>query len=407
MNSSVPVAGTFSKDSIFWGKNFPVRYLVEGKAQYVKANNGRWYLDWVSGLGANLLGYESRYSDYGFYHYVMNAVRKGLSFSFPTEYEYISAEKLVNLLNKYILHWNNTELQVRWTLSGSDACSTAIRLAKAVKKGVVVSYGYHGMGSEFIAATPPAHGLYDITPVVDLKWDALPRSGDEVSAVIIEVPPVVERLSYFSQLRKWCDEHNVLLIVDEVVTGLRYARGGACELFGIEPDIVCMGKSLANGLPIGATIARKELMDRFNPNVLEHNDPVFISSTNVGNMASMAAANFVLDYVENEDYLTHIDAIGFRLKNGLTAAGFNVIGNSARNLIVWESDGHKGYVIDRFEKEGILLNRPNFPNMAHTMENVEQTVEAAKIIQDDWKNLSTGDVEYWNNNAPLVLFRGR
>ena len=121
--SSVPIAATFSKDSRFFGKSFPLEYLVEGKSAYVRGNDGKWYLDWISGLGANLLGYDDRYANDGFYHYVSKKVFSGLAFSLPHELEYIAAGKLTKLLSSNIRHWNNVELQVRWVLSGSDAVS--------------------------------------------------------------------------------------------------------------------------------------------------------------------------------------------------------------------------------------------------------------------------------------------
>ena len=402
-----PSAGTYSKSYCFFGKDFPVHYLVDSKGSMVRGNDARWYIDWISGLGANLLGYDDRN---GFYTYIATKIKHGISYSLPHELEYTVAQKLVTLLKMYVPGWNNEELQVRWVLSGSDACGAAIRLAKAVKQGIVLSSGYHGQNSEFIAATPPAHGLYDIPGVKTFEFDSFPETGEEVSAVIIEVPPVVKRVAYFDDLRRWCDEHNALLIIDEVVTGLRYARGGACELFNIKPDIVCMGKALGGGMPIAAVVAKKELMDWFNPVNRPNNDPVFISSTNSGSLGGLAAANFILDYVENGKYLKHIETIGFTLKNKLIEIGYNVIGNAARNLIIWDNDAHKAFTIRYFFDNGILLNRPNFPNMCHTMENVNDTIEIAKEAMVYWKWInenSPEEVQHWIDNAPITMFRNR
>lgn len=409
--AAVPIAATFSKDSRFFGKSFPIGNLVEGSGARVKADNGKWYLDWVSGLGANLLGYSDRHSDGGFYHYVSNKMLSGLAFSLPHELEYTAASKLAKMLSMHIKHWNNTDLQVRWVLSGSDACSAAVRLAKSLKgHGKTVSIGYHGWQAEFIASTPPAHGLYDIEGVIQMEWGHFPDEFDkdiDVAAIIVEIPPVMERASYIKELRQWCDDHDSLLIVDEVVTGLRYGLGGACELFNIEPDIICMGKALGNGMPIGAIVAPAEYMYMFDPEKRPHNDPVFVSSTNVGNLASLAAANFVLDYVSDGKYLNHIEKYGTMLRDGLSQAGFNVIGNAPRNLVLWENDTHKAFCIEYFAKNNIILNRPNFINMAHTQNDVEATIKIAKEATENYKLLNNTQRYWYSAQEPLSLFKGR
>jgi len=141
VNENIPVAGTFSKDSAFYGKNFQLRYFEEGSGARVKGDNGKWYIDWVCALGANFLGYGNT----GWEQYVNMWLRKGTAFSLPHRLEYEVATKLCGLLNKNIVHWQATPLQVRWVKTGSDACDAAIRLARAVTgKSYILSYGYHG-----------------------------------------------------------------------------------------------------------------------------------------------------------------------------------------------------------------------------------------------------------------------
>jgi len=159
MNTNfVPMAGTFSKDTKMYGGRFPFKYIEAGSGCMVRGDNKKWYTDYVSGLGANLVGY----AQHEMTGYINEMLRLGNGFSLASKLEYQAAEKLATMLGKHVKYWHNEPLQVRWVNTGSDACNAAIRLARAVTgRSMIASYGYHGWPDQFIANTPPAHGIPD------------------------------------------------------------------------------------------------------------------------------------------------------------------------------------------------------------------------------------------------------
>lgn len=402
----VPTAGTFSKHPSFWGKDFQPEYLVEGRGASVKGNNGVWYLDWVSGLGANLLGH----CNIGWESYVNMYLRQGVSFSLPTQLEYEVAEQLVTLLGQHITHWQDTPLQVRWVKTGSDACDAAVRLARAVTgKTLILNLGYHGWDDAFIAGSPPALGIVPelANHIGQIEFNNLASlekyaGNTNIAAVIVEQGLVEPSSNWYSSLRKFCDEHQALLIVDEVVTGIRYARGGACEIYNIKPDLVCLGKALANGLALGALIGPEEYLSWFS-----RVSPVFVSSTNVGETVALAGSKWLLNYIADGKYLSHLQQVGNALLTGLADAGCNILGNYARSLIMFSNNVERGFFIANMRDQGVLINRPNFVTMSHTLSDVKKTVTAAENALRDLASTSTDDWTEWESREPFVLFRNR
>ena len=403
----IPAAGTFSKDSKFWGGQFPFRYVTSGSGSRVKGNNGRDYLDWVSGLGACLLGY----APVGFTSYVDLWAKRGNGFSFPHELEYLVAEKLCIMLGQRVSNWVNVPLQVRWVKTGTDACSAAIRLARAATgKMHILSQGYHGWSDDFVSMTPPAWGIIseqsgymhtiDSTDVHSLdKYE----ERDDIAAVIVEHPATKVADDWYEALRRFCDARQALLIMDEVVTGLRYGLGGASERYGVQPNLICTGKALGNGYPLGALIGPRGYMRWFG-----RNDPVFVSSTNAGDTASLAAANYVLDSWHDKQ-VEQIWRIGQELQEGLDKIGLSVIGHPPRSLLLWKDEYRKAYFILGMATRGVLMNRPNFPTLAHTEADVRETLNAAREVAGELANLSDEDLraKIAEKDLPVVLFRNR
>jgi glutamate-1-semialdehyde aminotransferase len=149
MSEILPRAATFSKGIEFWSGDpiWQPATLIGGLGGGVQGTDDRLYLDWVSALGSNLLGYGQS----GFSGAVANQVWRGTGFSLPHYLEQQTAEKLVSVLAAHVPGWQAGNLSVRWGLSGSDACSMAVRLARAVTgRERIISCGYHGWHSEFI-----------------------------------------------------------------------------------------------------------------------------------------------------------------------------------------------------------------------------------------------------------------
>ncbi|PSQ91436.1 MAG: aspartate aminotransferase family protein, partial [Proteobacteria bacterium SW_6_67_9] len=210
---------------------------------------------------------------------VQSATARGLSFGAPTESETALAERLCQ-------HVPSLDM-VRLVNSGTEATMSAIRLARGYTgRNKIVKFGgcYHGhvdsllvsagsgaltLGSPSSPGVPEAVVADTITlPYNDLAeaFSAFTEYGDDIAAVIVEpvagnmncVPPV---MGFLEGLRELCDEHGIVLIFDEVMTGFRVGLEGAQGRFGVTPDLTALGKVIGGGLPVGAFGGRRAIME--------------------------------------------------------------------------------------------------------------------------------------------------
>lgn len=307
-----------AKKVIPGGVNSPVRafnavggeplFIKEAKGAYMFDEDGNKYIDYINSWGPLILGHA--------FAPVVNAVvekaRKGTSFGTPTEIETTIAELAVSMVP-------NID-KIRFVNSGTEACMSAVRLARGFRnREKIVKFAgcYHGHSDSFLIqagsgaitfGTPNSPGVTEGTAKDTLlaNYNDLESVGNllkanqgEVACIILEpvagnmgcIPP---KKGFLEGLRKLCDEHDVLLIFDEVMTGFRLARGGAQELTGVDADIVCFGKVIGGGLPVGAFAARHEIMDYLAPN-----GPVYQAGTLSGNPLAMAAGLAMLTELNN------------------------------------------------------------------------------------------------------------
>lgn len=301
------------------GVNSPVRafksvggtpiYVKEAKGAYLYDEDGRKYIDYINSWGPMLLGHA--------YQPVVDAViektKLGTSFGTPTEIETEIAKLAVSMVP-------NID-KIRFVNSGTEACMSAVRLARGFtgrEKMVKFRGCYHGHSDAFLIAAgsglstfgvPSSPGVtkgtaqdtllanYNDIDSVKALFEANPG---EIACIIVEpvagnmgcVPPVN---NFLQQLRDVCDANGALLIFDEVMTGFRLAKGGAQEVFGINADIVCFGKVIGGGLPVGAFAARNEIM-----NYLAPVGPVYQAGTLSGNPLAMAAGLTMLQSINND-----------------------------------------------------------------------------------------------------------
>jgi glutamate-1-semialdehyde 2,1-aminomutase len=204
------------------------------------------------------------------------------------------------------------------------------------------------------------------------------------------VPP---REGFLAGLREICDEFGALLVLDEVMTGFRVARGGATERFRVRPDLICMGKVIGGGLPVGAYGGRKDLMDLVAPV-----GPMYQAGTLSGNPLAMAAGLAALMQIDEGVY-EHLESIGARLENGLrqaaTAAGTTAQVQRVGSMIsvffnekpVWDFDdaGRSdkalfGRLFHALLKRGVYLPPSAleswFLTASHSEQDIDRTVEA-------------------------------
>lgn len=244
-------------------------HIQRGLGAHLWDHDGKKYLDFICGLGTNILGYANEKVNTA----IADQMRLGASHSFATHVEVEAAEKLKELFPFVDC--------VKFLKTGGEACSAAIRIARAATgRNLVLSDGYHGWHDGFTSLTPPALGVPPQSGIEKLGTVI----GPTVAAVIVE--PVItdhskERIEYLKWLRRACSEVGALLIFDEVITGFRYKNFSVSQSYGVLPDLICLGKAIANGMPLAAVGGKYAVMNC---------DEYFVSSTYAGETLSLAAA---------------------------------------------------------------------------------------------------------------------
>ena len=301
------------------GVNSPVRafkavggtpiFVKRAQGAYLYDEDGNRLIDYINSWGPMILGHA--------YEPVVEAVTEraklGTSFGMPTELETKIAALAVSMVP-------NID-KIRFVNSGTEACMSAIRLARGfTKRDKIIKFAgcYHGHSDSFLIAAGSGLSTFGVpnSPGVTegtAKDTLLARYNDlenvsaliaanpnEIAAIIVEpvagnmgcVPPLK---GFLEGLRELCSANGILLIFDEVMTGFRLAAGGVQELFGIQADIVCFGKVIGGGLPVGAFAAREEIM-----NYLAPLGPVYQAGTLSGNPLAMAAGLAMLEALNND-----------------------------------------------------------------------------------------------------------
>jgi len=299
---------TFSKSpSSFVEGVFPV-YAKKAKGQYLYDVDGNKYLDYLMALGPIVLGYN--------YPSVKSAVQKQLNdgsiFSLPHSLEVETAESLKSCIP--------CAEMTRFTKTGSDAVTGAVRAARAItKKDMILYCGSGGVWDDwFCIATSRNHGIpkfnkklikfFQYNNLKSLE-DLFEKYKGKIAAVIME-PTVLEKpeKNFLKNVKKITHENNSLLIFDEILTGFRLAVGGGQEFFNVVPDMATFAKGIANGMPLGAIVGKKETMKIF--------DKVFVSTTYGGEALSLAACNATITTFREKKVIPHMWKMSSLLKEG-------------------------------------------------------------------------------------------
>jgi glutamate-1-semialdehyde 2,1-aminomutase len=384
-------------------------FLVKGKGPHVWDADGNRYIDYVSSWGPLVLGHA--------HPEVVAAIKAaaddGATFGAPTESENTLAQMVVEAFPSIDL--------VRFVSSGTEAAMSALRLARAFTgrdKIVKFQGGYHGHSDALLVAAGSgalAHGVPDSAGVtasfaqdtlvaeyndldsVEAHFKAYPA---DIACVIVEpvagnmgvVPPVP---GFLDGLRSLTSDHGALLVFDEVITGFRVTYGGAQHLYGITPDITCLGKIVGGGMPVGAYGGRREIMERVSPL-----GPMYQAGTLSGNPVAMAAGIKTLELVGGEGVYEELEAKGRRLQAGLeravaqaeTPATVNRVGSmmtlffNTGPVAGWESvaaSDKEGFArfFHRMLDEGVYLPPSPFEALtvstAHRDSDIDTTIEAA------------------------------
>jgi glutamate-1-semialdehyde 2,1-aminomutase len=279
--------------------------------------DGNEYVEFGNGLRSVTLGH-------GF-EPVMEAVRRwlavGVNFARPHRLEREAAERLIDLIP-------SAEM-VKFGLNGSDATTAAVRLARAYTGRDMVAvcrqHPFFSTHDWFIGTTPMSAGIpvaerltvqfsYNDLPSLAQLFESYPN---QIAAVVLEAETVEPPApGFFDGLRRLCDQHGALFILDEIITGFRWHERGAQFVYGIEPDLCTFGKGIANGFPLSALAGRREVM-RLGGYVDDVDRVFLMSQTAAGEPWAMAAMLAVIDTYQREGIAEQLHQTGADLRRNL------------------------------------------------------------------------------------------
>ena len=377
---------TFSKSRTQYPVGISPLFMHKAKGCHTWDIDGNKYIDLVSSLASVTLGYQNPVVNSA----VRKQLRKGTIFSLPGKLEYDVAKKIVDLVP--------SAESVRFGKNGSDATSAAIRIARAFTgRKIVAVCGYHGWQDWFIGSTNRNKGVpkeisdltktFTFNDLVSLNQIFMSHPGN-VAAVILEPMNSTWPIENFlSEIRRMCSENDAILVFDETITGFRFAKGGAQELFNVIPDLTTLGKGLANGFPLSAVVGKREIMSEMSE--------VFFSGTFGGELLSLAAANEVLRMYQQEDIIGQLTAAG-ELLNELTNEEIaennlhdvlSLSGHPTWKFLKWRDHEAatsleiKTYFMQECFKEGILVLGTHNVTTMHTKKIVKEIASAySKIL---------------------------
>jgi len=362
-------------------KGIAPKYLLKGKGSHVWDVDGNEFIDFNMAIGPLSLGYA--------YDKVDEAIKKqledGITFSLMHPLEVEVAE----LLNKII---PNAE-SIRYSKSGADVTSAAIRVARAfTKREKILCCGYHGWHDWFISVTDRNAGIPNVIQDLTFTFNyndiqSVIDSIDEDTAAVILEPFVFEapKNNFLQKLRDVCDKNGTLLIFDEMWTGFRIALGGAQEYFGVKADLATFSKAVANGMPIGILVGRKEVM-----NVLEKD--VFFFTTFGGEALSLAAAKATITELKEKNVPDYLAKQGKILKDDynriadeLNMPYTKCVGYECRSLITFDASAGnplemKSLVQQEMIKRGILWGGFHNMSFSHSDEDIEYTLKVYRDV---------------------------
>jgi glutamate-1-semialdehyde 2,1-aminomutase len=313
-------AHTFSRGDDQFPAEAP-RGFTRGKGARVWDVEGDEYVDWGMGINNVLIGHAEDVIDDA----AVAALRQGQAFTRPTELELATAEELVAL-------FPGMEM-AKFGKNGSDANTAAVRLARAVTGRSVVGYDatapFLAIHDWFIGKTAMGAGIPDEISRLTVPFQfndvasverMFAEHGRELAAVVLEVCREVRPAPGFLEtLRRLCDAHGALLVFDEVVTGFRYALHGAYTLFGVTPDLLSVGKGVANGYSLSAILGKRDYMERGG---IRHGGErvFFLSTTNGPEQSALAAARATIAFYRRHDVIGHLARVGQQVIDGVAAA---------------------------------------------------------------------------------------
>ena len=423
MNSSE--SNRLYEQALSWipgGVNSPVRafkavgggpvFIARARGAKLYDVDGNEYIDYLGSWGPMILGH----CPPRVVKILQKAIENGISYGAPTELEITLAKMVVDALPSVE--------KVRMVNSGTEATMSAIRLARGYRgrdKIIKFSGCYHGHADYLLVKAgsgattlgiPDSVGVPEdivqntlLAPYNDLKAvrDLIAEEGENVACLIMEpiagnmgvIPP---EEGFLEGLRELTEKYGILLIFDEVITGFRVAYGGAQQLYGVLPDLTCLGKIIGGGLPGGAYGGRAEIMEKLSPE-----GPVYQAGTLSGNPLAMTAGIETLKILSEPDCYQRLEETARELceelerlarKAGIPAQ-FTRVGSmfscffTSERVLAYSS--FQSCDTGRFAKyfwgmlrRGIYLAPSQFEagfiSLAHSAQDIEKTIAAAEEV---------------------------
>jgi glutamate-1-semialdehyde 2,1-aminomutase len=397
----------------FWGEERTI-YVKYGRGGRIVDLDDNEYIDYRLGYGPAILGHADPRVDEA----AQEGMKVGGVFALSTEREYYVAERIAKMVPAAEL--------VRFSNSGTEAVMAALRLARAYtgKDDYVILEGsYHGLFDAAMWYTPMDKWTQVGEPVVHPYSEGIPlstrsfahfvqandanqleevlkRHAGRVACLLIE--PIMGNClgiaadpAYMRAARALCDRYGVLLIIDEVKTGFRVARGGAQELYGVRADLCTFAKAMGNGYPISVLAGREEVMRKLGRGVAH-------GGTYTAHAVSLAAAERTLQILDETDALDRIAAYGTALRQGMSAilksrgiahsfvghpsmSGLYFAHEPPRNYRDWKSSDYTFYdaAAKVLHDEGVLCEpdsrEPWFVCAAHDEACLQQTLAGFEV----------------------------
>ena len=385
--------------------NVSPKYLVRGKGCIVWDADGNKFIDTAPGGYPHILGYA--------YKPVIKAVyeqmKKGNVFPMMHPLEVEVSELLANTIP--------CAKMVRFGRNGADVTSMAVRASRAMTgRDKVLAGGYHGSHDWYIATTERNKGIPEAVKKLTLKFEYNDLDGvkrlfeenkDQIAAVILEPvqlsPP---KDDYLKKLKDMAHNEGAVLIFDEIITGFRFAMGGAQEYFGVTPDMATFAKAMSNGFPISALVGSEKCMEMFDQGV-------FFSTTYGGETTGLAAIKATVTELKEKNVIPFIWQQGKKLKDGVLKIRekhnlqdvFDCIGYDCWHVMDFKGENkliNKSLFQQECMKRGILAGLYHGVCYAHKDNHVEKILrvydDAAKILR---KKLDEGKVKESIEGLPI------
>jgi glutamate-1-semialdehyde aminotransferase len=356
-------------------------YAQRGRGSRVWDVDGNEYIDYTMAVGPLVLGYCQPEVDEA----IVRQLADGITFSLVHPLEVEVAELVRRIVP-------GAE-RVRFSKTGCDVTSAAVRLARAhTGRSTVLCCGYHGWHDWYIAVTDRNAGIPEAVRELTYTFnyndiDSLRDAIDHDTAAIILEPTVFDAPlpGFLEAVRELCTEHGIVLIFDEMWTGFRLAAGGAQEYYGVQADLACFSKAIANGMPLSVLCGRADIMAHLERDV-------FFFTTFGGEALSLAAAKATMEYIVHHDVPAQLASTGRMLEEGIRSILFEfdmgyvgIKGYPARTMLTFDANTAdpllmKSYIQQELTKRGILWNGFHTISAAHSNDDIRYTIEAYREV---------------------------